>query len=150
MPRLKDGAWTEAETAHLLRNWSTMSASQIAQQLPGRDRNAVLGKIDRLRKEKRLPNYKQQPKKYDIAPKFHRGFQKATMMPPPPTPPPPPPVPLAEPCDIHALNEYTCRWPIGDPRHPDFYFCGARPIAGSIYCYHHTRLAFAKTTEIDP
>jgi hypothetical protein len=32
---------------------------------------------------------------------------------------------------IHELAVGTCRWPIGDPRHRDFSFCGRPAVKGS-------------------
>jgi hypothetical protein len=40
------------------------------------------------------------------------------------------------------LKENECRWPIGEPRHPDFHFCGALKLAGRPYCEIHWRMAF--------
>ena len=34
-----------------------------------------------------------------------------------------------------------CRWPIGDPQHADFHFCGAPRVAGRPYCQAHTQAA---------
>lgn len=30
-----------------------------------------------------------------------------------------------------------CRWPIGDPRHEGFHFCGAQQVLGRPYCAEH-------------
>ena len=43
---------------------------------------------------------------------------------------------------IANLEGNDCRWPIGDPRHPDFHFCGARQAIGRPYCEVHWRMAF--------
>jgi GcrA cell cycle regulator len=40
------------------------------------------------------------------------------------------------------LEKTDCRWPIGEPRHPDFHFCGAPQLAGHPYCGLHWRMAF--------
>jgi GcrA cell cycle regulator len=32
-----------------------------------------------------------------------------------------------------------CRWPIGDPQHADFHFCGAPRASGRPYCQAHTQ-----------
>jgi GcrA cell cycle regulator len=50
--------------------------------------------------------------------------------------------PIGQGCTILELNEHTCRWPIGDPARPDFYFCGALPLPGLPYCGAHCRLAY--------
>jgi len=39
------------------------------------------------------------------------------------------------------LESHDCRWPIGEPRHPDFHFCGAPQLPGHPYCEQHWRLA---------
>jgi hypothetical protein len=41
---------------------------------------------------------------------------------------------------LFELRDEECRWPIGDPRSPDFGFCAAPKRAGSSYCAeHHAR-----------
>jgi GcrA cell cycle regulator len=40
------------------------------------------------------------------------------------------------------LGPDDCRWPIGEPRHPDFHFCGERQAAGRPYCALHWGMAF--------
>jgi GcrA cell cycle regulator len=40
------------------------------------------------------------------------------------------------------LNEQTCKWPIGDPLTPDFYFCGQHSEEGKPYCDFHSRRAY--------
>lgn len=40
------------------------------------------------------------------------------------------------------LNNSThCKWPYGDPRKPDFLFCGCDRMPSSPYCGPHTRIA---------
>jgi hypothetical protein len=41
---------------------------------------------------------------------------------------------------VCALAPEACRWPYGDPRHPDFRFCG-RPITRKPYCGQHHSMA---------
>lgn len=43
---------------------------------------------------------------------------------------------------IFKLTERTCKWPIGDPSHADFHFCGADAKEGAPYCEHHCSLAY--------
>lgn len=43
---------------------------------------------------------------------------------------------------VETLEPGDCRWPIGDPRHPDFHFCGAQQVLGRPYCQHHWQLSF--------
>ena len=42
---------------------------------------------------------------------------------------------------VCALPANACCWPYGDPRRPDFYFCGA-PVAEGPYCKHHRAMAY--------
>ena len=43
---------------------------------------------------------------------------------------------------VTTLEPRDCRWPIGDPRHEDFHFCGEAQVAGQPYCAAHLRQAF--------
>jgi hypothetical protein len=42
---------------------------------------------------------------------------------------------------ILALGAQSCRWPLNDPQHPDFRFCG-RPTVVQPYCEEHRRTAY--------
>jgi GcrA cell cycle regulator len=51
-------------------------------------------------------------------------------------------IPIGQRCTILDLSEHTCRWPIGVPGKPDFFFCGGKPHEGLPYCGYHKRLAY--------
>lgn len=51
-------------------------------------------------------------------------------------------IPEAERAYVLTLRECNCRWPIGDPQHQDFHFCGKDKIKGYPYCEFHCRKAF--------
>lgn len=40
-------------------------------------------------------------------------------------------------CDIWQLDRTRCRFPVGEPRTPEFHFCGQTPQARSPYCAEH-------------
>jgi GcrA cell cycle regulator len=40
------------------------------------------------------------------------------------------------------LTERTCKWPIGDPATPEFWFCGLPSQPGKPYCEAHVGVAF--------
>jgi hypothetical protein len=40
------------------------------------------------------------------------------------------------------LESNDCRWPIGEPRQPDFHFCGKPHVPGRPYCELHWSMAF--------
>ena len=42
---------------------------------------------------------------------------------------------------VCALAPEACRWPYGDPRHPDFHFCG-KPVVRGPYCEQHRTAAY--------
>ena len=44
--------------------------------------------------------------------------------------------------DLMQLTERTCKWPIGDPATPDFWFCGLPSQSGKPYCEAHVGVAF--------
>jgi GcrA cell cycle regulator len=35
-----------------------------------------------------------------------------------------------------------CKWPIGDPRQPDFHFCSEEAQTGLPYCGEHAAIAY--------
>ena len=47
------------------------------------------------------------------------------------------------------LESGDCRWPIGDPRHHDFHFCGAKQAPGRPYCAHHWGQSFVTRARND-
>jgi GcrA cell cycle regulator len=40
------------------------------------------------------------------------------------------------------LETSDCRWPIGDPKTPEFHFCAISKVDGTSYCEFHARKAF--------
>ena len=40
-----------------------------------------------------------------------------------------------------------CRWPVGDPRSPDFRFCGCVAHEGLPYCVDHARIAYQNVSK---
>ena len=51
-------------------------------------------------------------------------------------------IPEAERLSLLQLSEHTCKWPIGDPLSPDFYFCGQHSDDGKPYCEFHSHRAY--------
>lgn len=51
-------------------------------------------------------------------------------------------IPVEQRLTLLQLNEETCKWPIGDPLTPDFYFCGQHSDDGKPYCDFHSRRAY--------
>ncbi len=171
-------SWTDERVELLRRLWDEgLSASQIASQIGGISRNAVIGKVHRLGLARRV---KPAAGAAMAAPLNGRG-KKGEALPPEPAieakipeeptlpeppaivshrpapdfPPPVQPLKAAEPValavservTIMDLRESMCRWPMGDPTSPDFRFCGGRAITGLPYCTHHAQIAYQPAAE---
>jgi len=56
-------------------------------------------------------------------------------------------VPIEQRCTIFDLGEDRCKWPYGDPRTDDFFFCGGKRIeeARDPYCAYHAGRARVRT-----
>ena len=51
-------------------------------------------------------------------------------------------IPVEQRLTLLQLSEQTCKWPIGDPLTPDFYFCGQHSEDSKPYCEFHSRRAY--------
>lgn len=51
-------------------------------------------------------------------------------------------VPIGQRRTLLELTAATCRWPVGDPRQPGFFFCGGNTLPGLPYCHYHSRIAY--------
>jgi len=41
------------------------------------------------------------------------------------------------------LKPDSCRWPLGDPKDPNFCFCGKTVAPGKVYCEEHCAVAYS-------
>ena len=166
--------WTDERVEKLKRLWSEgLSASQIAAQLGGVSRNAVIGKVHRLN----LPGRAKSGG--SIA--TNRAAKRPTAAPRTPTYPtrvatrtvtrpvgatvvqeevetearqelvyrPASNVvlPISRKLALTELTERTCKWPVGDPLTDDFHFCGCESPDNSPYCTYHAKLAYQPVNE---
>jgi GcrA cell cycle regulator len=147
--------WTDERVELLKKLWSDgLSASQIAGELGGITRNAVIGKVHRLGLSGRAKSPSssvpraRKPRSHMLrvsrpAMRGNNALALAYDLEPDLEPEPVELViPLEQRRSLLELNEDTCRWPIGDPSSPDFYFCGGKAITGLPYCAHHARVAY--------
>jgi GcrA cell cycle regulator len=138
--------WTDERVELLKKLWQDgLSASQIAKQLGGVTRNAVIGKVHRLGLSGRATPSKPA-----------RTVFKASR-PARPVSTPSPPRRIAEPAPqpspiryveeapglatVLTLGAHMCKWPIGDPALDSFTFCGRRTGEGP-YCGEHSQIAY--------
>ncbi len=156
-------SWTDDRVERLKKLWADgLSASQIAAELGGITRNAVIGKVHRLGlsgraksggtssasrvKRARAPSYNRPRRPSggsvgNLALSYHVDEMPATN-----------PrlramdenvvVPMSKKLTLVELNEDTCKWPSGDPATDDFHFCGHSVREGGPYCEFHAGVAF--------
>lgn len=150
--------WTDERVGLLTKLWADgLSASQIALQIGGVSRNAVIGKVHRLglsgrstksRMKSHRPRAKSQRSKRAPRSRFAAGGNTALRalynaeVSPYVEPAEELEIPMAERKFIETLEANDCRWPIGDPQHAEFHFCGKSKVTGLPYCEFHARRAF--------
>jgi GcrA cell cycle regulator len=141
--------WTDERVTVLKKLWlEGLSASQIAKQLGGVTRNAVIGKVHRLGLSGRATP--SQPSRPAFRPARPRPQAPVAAAPAPRRPEPvvrPAALPVLAPdlpgtATVLTLGAHMCKWPIGDPSGGDFSFCGRRTGADGPYCIEHARVAY--------
>ena len=45
---------------------------------------------------------------------------------------------------LFELSDASCRWPVGDPASPSFFFCGAEAMRSKSYCAAHCARAYRR------
>ncbi len=145
--------WSSERIEQLRSLWHDgLSASQIATHLGGITRNAVIGKAHRLGLTGRPSPIKNRSASV-ARPRPPRRPRVEQAAPPRMVAAPPPPRRVEPPqryveledmpgATILTLTDRICKWPIGDPRHPDFHFCGRASAEGLPYCADHARRAY--------
>lgn len=126
--------WTEKKIQTLMKMWNDgCTAKQIGKELEC-SRNAVVGKILRLRQEG-IPMR-------NIETTVHHVVAKKSFKPTPPSmPEPSPPAPQQGLKTLLDLRAHDCRWPLGAMMDRPHFFCGAPSVDGSPYCQVHTNIA---------
>ncbi|MBB4075983.1 GcrA cell cycle regulator [Bartonella fuyuanensis] len=169
--------WTCERVELLKKLWSEgLSASQIAAQLGGVSRNAVIGKVHRLKLPGRgktaQGNVRAQKTPVGSNPSSPRVRRNISTVSPinissdsveeitfktefvaenikevDMSTKSNVVVPISRQLNLLQLSENTCRWPVGDPLSADFHFCGADSDENSPYCAFHAKLAFQPISE---
>jgi GcrA cell cycle regulator len=149
--------WTDERVELLKKLWADgLSASQIAAELGGITRNAVIGKVHRLG----LSGRAKSPSTSAPRPRKARAHGHMMRVSRPSmrgntalahayeldVEPEPELldniIPLGQRRTLLELTEETCRWPIGDPGTAEFFFCGGSTLTGLPYCSYHSRVAY--------
>ena len=133
--------WTMERIALLKdRMRAGFSCGQIAREL-GVSRNAVIGKTNRLglsRFKNAIPGQSprtvtRQKNLRALWAKPQIAFAKLSSE-------------SVKACSLLELQQWHCRWPMGDPTSEDFGFCGNSPVAGLPYCPAHAQMAYRPST----
>jgi GcrA cell cycle regulator len=146
-------SWTDERVELLKKLWSDgLSASQIAAELGGITRNAVIGKVHRLGlsgRAKSPSSSAPRPRKTRPSGQMMRvsrpQMRGNTALAFDYDAEPEPElieIPMAQRKTLLQLSEKTCRWPIGDPGGGEFYFCGGEAAPDLPYCTQHSRIAY--------
>lgn len=160
--------WTDERVEMLRKLWAEgLSASQIAAQLGGISRNAVIGKVHRLKLSGRgrataaparqkkpaaaaMPKPVQRPTRpvtvganalqvnFEAEPAERPQIRQVSSN---------VVVPISRRLALTQLSEKTCKWPNGDPLAEDFSFCGNECGDTGPYCAYHARLAYQPASE---
>lgn len=158
--------WTDERVELLKKLWAEgLSASQIATQLGGVSRNAVIGKVHRLklsgrgrassatpRPKKSAPSAPKAPRpsrpmtttigatalqaRFDAQPEAAPAPRLSSVV-----------VPLSRNLKLIEVSERTCKWPNGDPLAEEFSFCGNDVGDCGPYCAYHSRVAYQPVAE---
>jgi GcrA cell cycle regulator len=138
--------WNEERTATLRKLWlEGMSASQVARQLGGVSRSAVIGKVHRLGITVRdIPARQRSTVRSAVRAQPRARIVRDAVPTPRPTLRLVEVADMAPTANILGLEIHSCRWPIGNPESHDFGFCGREKTARGSYCDDHARGAFRK------
>lgn len=141
-------SWTEERISTLKKLWlDGLSASQVARQLGGVTRSAVIGKVHRLGLTGRVaPSQPARPAFKAPRPPRRTATARSreTRRVVPAEPEAEPHMPREEEpgaATLLTLGAHMCKWPIGDPESDGFTFCGRRSSDGP-YCSEHARVAY--------
>ena len=124
----ENSGWTDERLVLLKVLWEKgLSISQIGEEL-GVSRNAVAGKVHRLKLPKRNSPIAKAAKTEDAEP-----------------------VNVELPLRLSLRNikwsRSKCAWPSGDPKTTEFSFCGQPIVPGKPYCGEHCELAYTTSRD---
>jgi GcrA cell cycle regulator len=149
--------WTDERVELLKKLWSEgLSASQIAAELGGITRNAVIGKVHRLGLSGRAKSPStaaprpRKPRSSGMIRVSRPAIRGNTALAYEYEVEPEPElleIPMEQRKTLLQLNEHTCRWPVGDPGAADFFFCGGATANELPYCSYHSRVAYQPANE---
>ncbi len=130
-------SWTHERIEQLKKLWEAgYTASNIATELGGITRNAVIGKAHRLGLSGRMKS-KSKVSSVSIVRKRKMPVNKNSKIIELTTS-----VEPMNPTSFADIKDGLCRWPLGEPEDLGFKFCGRKCAEGMIYCTEHHSLAY--------
>jgi GcrA cell cycle regulator len=138
--------WNDERIEALTKMWREgLSASQVARQLGGVSRSAVIGKVHRLGIAGRDAPARPMGGRPSTRVRATPGGTRRPQMPRGPRGPvvsiPRIAFEVPATATIHTLTAHACRWPIGEPDMADFGFCGRLRSGHPAYCAGHAPMA---------
>jgi GcrA cell cycle regulator len=147
-------SWDQSRVERLKTLWADgLSCSEIAAELGGVTRNAIIGKVHRLglsgRVKVRTPRAARipRPRKPQLARaarmrraamgEFADPLTAAGIEAEPLPEFDDSQIPVEQRRTLLQLTDETCRYPVGDPHDAGFFFCGAQTFEDSPYCADH-------------
>ncbi len=152
--------WTPKEDADLIREWNTGKSARLLAAVFNRSRNAVIGRINRLRAKGVRLRTVDAPARSSLGgrqaalnKRDHAVIYAPAQKPPTrtrlrahPLWTPAADVPLAPDAayrvGLLSARDGQCRWLCSPPGDPGVY-CGAPTLHGKSWCSHHAHLVFA-------
>ncbi len=145
-------SWTDDRVSLLKKLWGEgHTAAEIAKQLGGVTRNAVIGKAHRMKLSNRVSPI-QQNKKPANKNVERKVVEKPKVVVSKKTRPVIVESAIANESQsgkLYTLSELKprmCRWPCGDPQEDGFGFCGEESMPGLPYCAEHSKVAYQAAT----
>jgi GcrA cell cycle regulator len=141
--------WTTERVALLKdRINAGLSCGQIAREI-GVSRNAVIGKANRLglsRLKSVTSGHRERTGDRGVARSRNATLHRTllALWAKPPLAVTEAPEDSANLCPLFELQQWHCRWPIGDPTAENFGFCGNKQIDSLPYCAAHARMAYRR------
>jgi hypothetical protein len=147
---MAESTWSDVEKQSVVRLWQAgWTAGKIAETMPGRSRNSIIGIVHRMKLAKR-PNPVRATQRVVVALGKAPRRERVKKLQPPPKPAvvvqfPPKPKP-----PVRGVARYDgkdgCQWLEGE--RPTWTKCGCARIGGSSWCEEHYHRVFQQQAKV--